>query len=97
MSTKLPRIAIRQLGRIGDRAIAEQHAVPISLVTAERERRGIAPAPSGPRPKGDAARSERIQVLVLPAVAARIDQARGRLSRSSWAADVLERALGGSR
>ena len=88
-----PAAGVELLGTMSDRVLAAQLGVPWAAVTEERKRRRIPPARSGPRAKGDAKRSERIQVMVTVEVAARVDAARGDLSRSDWGAGAIERAL----
>lgn len=88
-----PIAAIPRLGTISDRLIAAELGIPVAVVAAERKRRRIKPTRSGPRGKGDAKRSVRIQVLVTADVAAQVDEARGTLSRSDWGAAAIHNSL----
>jgi hypothetical protein len=89
-----PPAGIPLLGTMSDRLLAAQLGVPFRAVTVERKRRRIEQAPSGRRPRDPADnRSERIQILVTAEIAARVDAARGDLSRSDWGAAAIKRAL----
>lgn len=92
-SNPFPAACITKLGKISDRLIAAELNIPVAAVAAERKRRRIKPARGGPRPKGDAKRSVRIQVLVTADVAARVDVARDTMSRSDWGSSAIESAL----
>jgi len=95
-ASQFPSAGIPMLGNISDRLIAADLSIPVAAVAAERKRRRIKPTRSGPRGKGDAKRSVRIQVLVTADVAAQVDAARGTMSRSDWGSSAIYSALHGS-
>jgi hypothetical protein len=89
-----PAGGVPLLGTLSDRLLARQLGVPWTAVTAERKRRRIAPARSGRRLKDPAdKRSVRLQALVTPDTLARVDAARGSVSRSDWTATAVLAAL----